>query len=96
MRIIGMDGNGNYIAVVEHTELEKLTDKYYGKLTKLSVGATLNLGAGYDFRSDIQQACKSMVDADANFDRARKTLHKFAVMVASLPAAEELAAERVA
>lgn len=88
MKVIGIDANGNYIAVVAHDELEKLTEKYYGKLDKLRPGAEMNLGAGYDFRSDIKAACKGMVDADQNFSRAKKTLHRFAVMVASLPADE--------
>lgn len=85
MKVIGIGANGSYLCEVRHDELEKLTDKYYGKLEKLRIGDQLNLGAGHDFRSDIKQACKSMADAEQDFDRARSTLHKFASMVMALP-----------
>lgn len=87
MKIIGIDEGGRYICTVEHSELEKVADKYYGHLQKLRAGQEFNLGAGYDFRSDIKQACQSMADAERDFDRARGTLHRFASMVATLPAA---------
>lgn len=89
MKVIGMGEHDAYLCLVTHTELEKLADKYYGKLQRLRVGSEMNLGAGYDFRSDIQTACRGMVDAEKNFDRAKNTLHKFAVMVAALPTQEE-------
>jgi len=84
MKVIGLSGS-DYICQIGHTELEKLTDKYYGNLDRLGVGAEMNLGAGYDFRSDIQKACKGMVDAQKSFDASRATMMKFAVMVTSLP-----------
>lgn len=83
MIVIGKNDQG-YICQVGHTELEKLTDKYYGNLPKLNVGDTMDLGAGYNFRSDIKSACDGMTKAVTNFDAARLTMTKFAAMVAGL------------
>jgi len=88
MIVIGTNDQG-YICQVGHTELEKLVDKYYGNLLKLRVGDTMDLGAGYNFRSDIKSACDGMTKAASNFESARLTMTKFAVMVATLPNAEE-------
>ena len=88
MIVIGMNDQG-YICQVGHTELEKLTDKYCGNLPKLKVGYTMDLGAGHNFRSDIQSACDGMAKAVKNFDEARMTMTKFAVMVAGLPGDEQ-------
>jgi len=62
-----------------------VADKYYGKLPELRVGQEFNIGAGYDFRRDIQSACRGMVDASTSFGTARESLMRFAVMVAGLP-----------
>lgn len=87
MKVIGTtQQSGEYIAIVNHTELEKLTDKYYGKLSPLKVGEEMDLGAGYDFKADIVHACKQMQDAVKAFNNAQTTMLKFAVMVGQLPA----------
>lgn len=85
MKVIGIAEGGKYICQVSHTELEKLADKYYGNLEKLKPGSEMDLGAGYDFRNAIKTACDSLIQAERDFDSARKTIHKFAAMVASLP-----------
>ena len=85
MKVIGTDGR-DYICIVNHTELEKLADKYYGKIGKMNVGDVMDLGAGYDFLDQIRGACKAMIDAETTFSRAKGTLMSFAVMVAALPA----------
>lgn len=86
MKVIGIADDGEYICQVSHTEIEKLTDKYYGNLAgKLKPGSEMDLGAGYDFRNAIKKACDSLIEAERDFDSARKTIHKFAAMVASLP-----------
>lgn len=85
MKVIGMTGErsgSEYICTVSHTELEKLTDKYYGKLENLKVGDEMNLGAGYEFRSSIAHACKTMLDSMQAFETAKGTLTRFARMVA--------------
>lgn len=88
MIIIGTNAQG-YICQVGHTELEKLVDKYYGNLPKLKVGDTMDLGAGYNFRSDIRSACQGMTTAATNFESARLAMTKFAIMVANLPPSEQ-------
>jgi hypothetical protein len=84
MEIIGTTSHG-YICNVSHDELEKLVDKYYGKLKRLEVGSKMDLGAGYDFRSQIQSACRGMVDASKGFSAAQSSMMRFAVMVSQLP-----------
>jgi hypothetical protein len=52
MKIIGTtqgSGDGEYIAIVSHSEIEKFFDLYYGKQPRLKVGDEINLGKGYDF-----------------------------------------------
>lgn len=83
MKIIGMDGSGNYIAVVSHTELEKSADLYYNKLGKLKVGDEYDLAAGYDFRYSIESVCKNMTDTMKRFGDTQKTLFQFAQMINS-------------
>lgn len=82
MKVIGKVNSNVYLCEVTHTELEKLTDKYYGKLSELRVGEELNLGAGYDFRKDIREACDRMTDAHKAFSQSSNTMRKFALMVA--------------
>lgn len=89
MKILATVNSEVYLAEVTHTELEKLTDKYYGKLPKLGVGLTMDLGAGHDFRAEIKSACRSMVEAQQQFERARNSLLAFAVMVGQLPEPEQ-------
>lgn len=88
MKVIGIAENGanrSYVAIVTHTELEKLTDKYYGKVLELRIGQEMDLGAGYAFREDIRGALNSMTEAMKSFERARATLMAFAAMVSNLP-----------
>lgn len=85
MKVIGLNDNGGYIAIVDHSELEKSAAKYYGNLPKLKVGDSFNIGAGYDFTSDIKGACEGMTTAVKRFEQAQATMTKFAVMVKNLP-----------
>lgn len=80
MKIIGIAGD-KYIAEVSHTELEKVMDKFYGKLEKLKAGDDLDIAEGYNFRREIEAACRSMLDAMKAFDHAKSTMTKFALMV---------------
>lgn len=88
MKIIGKANSDTYLVQVSHTELEKVFDKYYGKLPKLEVGQELDLGEGYNFRSDIQEACREMTGAMKAFDSKRLTMLRFAEMVGALPEQE--------
>jgi hypothetical protein len=90
MKVLGISSANyrkTYIAEVSHEELQKLTDKYYGKseLPELKVGDELNIGAGYDFRGDIREACKKMAEAMQAFNDRRATMSRFAALVAQLP-----------
>ena len=84
MKVIGK-ADDMYICLVGHSELEKLTDKYYGKMKRLELGAEMNLGAGYDFRDEIMSACDGIVKGHDKFQAALDNITKFAVMVANLP-----------
>jgi len=85
VKIIGLDGNGNYVAVVDHSELEKVVNKYYGNLPRLKAGDDFPLGSGYDFKAGIQSVCEQMQRSMEAFERNAKTLSNFAAMVAELP-----------
>lgn len=89
MEVIGKDGQGNYIAIVSHDELEKSANQYYGKLPRLNVGDEFNIGAGYNFKSDIESACKNMLDACRSFETSRTTMMNFAVMVQEASSKEQ-------
>lgn len=91
MQIIGRVNGDTYLAQVTHTELEQAADLYYGKLPKLEVGATVDLAAGYNYRAEIREACRSMVEASERFERAQRTLLAFARMVCDLPEPAESA-----
>lgn len=92
MQIIGKVNGDTYLAQVTHTELEKAADLYYGKLPKLDVGAVVDLAAGHDYRDEIREACRSMVEASKRFERAQRTLLDFARMVCDLPEKADLRA----
>lgn len=89
MKVIGMASSDTYLVQVSHTELEKVFDKYFGKLSQLKVGDEIDIGAGYNFRSDIQHACNEMRDAMKAFDSKRITMLRFAEMVGALPEEEK-------
>lgn len=83
MKIIGNEGHGRYIAIVDHSEIEKLSNKWYvnNGVKKLEIGESLDLGAGYNFLRDIEKVCKGMTEAIQKFEEAKETLTKFAIMV---------------
>lgn len=92
MKVIGISGNNwkpTYICEIDHTEIEKVCGKYYGKLEKLTTGDVMDLGAGHNFVVDIQAACKGITEGAEKFQAALANITKFSVMVASLPASEE-------
>ena len=85
MKVIGMNEKGEYIAIVNHTELEQCADKYYGKLDKLKIGDTFNIGGGYNFAGQIKSACSEMTSAMKKFGQAQACLTEFSLMVGKLP-----------
>lgn len=88
MKVLGIVSHKKYLVEVDHTELEKLSDKYYGNMKALEVGDVMDLGAGYNFTSDIKKACREMTDAMKAFESAQETMRSFALMVADLPPTE--------
>lgn len=89
MKVLGKSSGDTYIVQVSHTELEKVFEKYYGKLNKLDAGVEMNLAEGYDFRDDIKRACNEMRDAMKTFDSKLMTMLRFAEMVGALPDEEK-------
>ena len=77
MKILAMVGNG-YIAEVSHVEIERVLDRYCGKIQRLEPGEEINLGQGYDYHTDIKRVCEKMIEAEKSFEQARQTLYNFA------------------
>ena len=71
-----------YIALVNHTELEKAAGLYYGNMKAMAVGDEIDLGQGYNYSAEIKRACDTMTEAMKAFEKAKDTLMRFAVMVA--------------
>lgn len=84
MKIIGKVNDNTYIAEVSHEELEKVFDKFYGKLQVLKTGENVDLAGGYDFRTDIKAACSEMVKATKHFEKSHASMLKFALMVTDI------------
>ena len=61
MKVLATRGrySDTYICEVDHTELEKFLNLYYGKLDKLKEGAEIDLGTSYDFHSDTVAALQT-------------------------------------
>lgn len=89
MKVIAKASQSKYLCEVEHTELEKFFDRYYGEIEALEVGREIDLGKGYNFSTRIEQACKSMTQAMNDFDSARNVMTSFAVAVAKSAGGEE-------
>lgn len=82
MKVLALVDSDTYLVEVSHSEIEKVFDKYYGKLDKLKVGAKIDLSEGYEFRTDIKAACRAMQEAMEKFDLKRETLFQFAELIA--------------
>jgi hypothetical protein len=61
MKVIGKTKHG-YICEVDHSELEKYMNLYYGNMGKLETGEELDLGKGYEFKNDIVSAMNKTED----------------------------------
>lgn len=62
MLIIGKISDREYICEVTHTEIEKFMNLYYNNMKKLEVGDEVDLGKGYDFSVQTQNAMKKTED----------------------------------
>ena len=76
MKVVGIVEPGEkYLAEVSHTELEKFTNQYYGKLKGVvRVGSELDLGKGYDFLRETRAVCQSVKDVVEKGSAFVKTL----------------------
>lgn len=82
MKIIGKtDGYDTFIATVNKLELEKHANLYHGKMGELKIGQEIDLGAGYNFHTNIVSACERMKAAMESFDSSRRTMLAFATLV---------------
>lgn len=82
MKIIGKTEH-QLIVTVTKEEIEKVFDKYYGKIPseEFNIGKEFDIGNGYNFRSDIKASCQEMQRAMEQFEKARATLCQFALLV---------------
>lgn len=63
MKVIGIgQDRDTYLCEVNHTELEKFMNLYYGKLDRLKAGQTIDLGTGYDHAVQIRDALAKTED----------------------------------
>ena len=62
MKVIGKSGRDSYICEVTHTEIEKFMNLYYSNMKKFEVGDEVDLGKGYDFSVQTQNAMKKTED----------------------------------
>ncbi|SBV93230.1 hypothetical protein KL86DPRO_10498 [uncultured delta proteobacterium] len=62
MLIIGKISDRKYICEVTHTEIEKFMNLYYNNMKKFEVGDEVDLGKGYDFSVQTQNAMKKTED----------------------------------
>jgi len=58
MEVLGKGSDDSYICKVSHTEIEKFMNLYYGKMGRLKVGESVDLGKGYDFMADTKDALR--------------------------------------
>ncbi|MDD2505159.1 MAG: hypothetical protein PHF21_02665 [Bacilli bacterium] len=56
MKVIAKVDSDKYICEVDHAEIEKFMDLYYGKMKKLNVNDIINLGEGYDYADKSRRA----------------------------------------
>lgn len=61
MKVIGTAGD-TYICEVHHTEIEKFMDLYFGRMKRLQVGESIDLGKGCDYASQISDAMRKTRD----------------------------------
>ena len=69
MKVVGKTEDG-YICEVNHSEIEKFLNLYYGKLQRINIGAIIDLGKGYDFYQDT----KKCLEITQNFINSNKNI----------------------
>lgn len=83
MKILGITGkcNDEYIAQVSHRELEQFLNLYYGKLNRLKVGEAVDLGVGYNFAKDIENAFQKTKEFIEGHEKIINTIARGTILV---------------
>jgi len=80
MKILGIINNERYICEINHSELEKYLNLYYGKLRRLRPGEVVELDKGYEFhRRIVEEYSKYRQFVKANQESLRKGLLDFII-----------------
>ena len=74
MKVIANGPDGTMICELEHHELEKFMNLYYGKMKRLKIGEEINLGTGYDFANEARDAFTKTRDFVNSNQRMIKTI----------------------
>jgi len=85
MKVIGIGSINKYICEVDHYELEKFLNLYYGKLDVLKIGKEIDLSAGYNHWNSIKSACESMESTMKQFKSAQDTMIAFTKIIRDIP-----------
>lgn len=76
-----------YIVQITRTELMKVANKASYRdddaFPRLKAGQEYQIAEGYDFRGEIVQACKAMVEAHEKFAQATQTMTRFVRLLPS-------------
>ena len=84
MEILGKKDESTYIVEIGVEEIAKVFNNYSIRDTPahpLIVGKSIDLGNGFNFRNDIQEACRRMTETIEKFKSAQDTMMAFAKMV---------------
>jgi hypothetical protein len=73
MKVIARVSVDTYICEVNHSEVEKFLNLYHGKKERLIVGDVIDLGKGYDFAKQTQEAfnkTEAFIESNSEIIRA--------------------------
>lgn len=74
MKVIGIGDHGKYLCEVDHTELEKFLNQYYGDMKRLKISDEVDLGKGYDFAEEAKSACRATEEFIKNNSKMIRTI----------------------
>ena len=88
MQIIGKAENENLVCIISREEICKVFNHYstYSSsaiklMEELKIGNEVDLSKGYNFRTDIIDACQKTVEAFKAFGKAQSTLLSFSELI---------------
>ena len=58
MKVLGLAGSTKYVVEIDKVEIEKFLNLYYNKMDGLKVGDEIDLGKGYDWAKETEQASR--------------------------------------